>query len=150
MVKLERRRTTGQTLSSNVIGNNQTHDVTIEQDEQAAMNFHGLRYCFSIEPEVADANANGWWAVYCLPQGIIQNTDLPATLGDLVNDEDIAKYIWGLGCWTASNQAPFHYEFVPKSSRNCVKGARVRATIVPEGISSGAVRIIQILSLFSS
>ena len=149
-MKVERRRTSGKTLSSAIIDDNTTHDIEIEQDEQATMNFHGLRYCFSIEPEVQDANANGIWYVVCLPQGLIQSGDLPSTIGELVNDEKVAKYIWGLGCWTASNQAPFHYEFAPNSTRNCVKGARIRAVIVPNGISSGALRIIQILSIFTS
>lgn len=140
----------GSTNSSATLDNNNTHDITIEQDEQASMNFHGLRYCFSIEPENADANANGIWYVLCLPQGIIQPSDLPDTLGQLTNDSDIAPYVWGLGCWTASNQAPFHYEFAPKSSRNCIKGARIFATVVPNGISAGNVRIISILSIFTS
>ena len=96
------------------------------------------------------ANANGTWYVMCLPQGIIQPADLPNTLGTLVNDNDVAKYIWGFGCWTASNEAPFHYEFAPKSSRNCVKGARVFATVVLHGVSAGNVRVISTMSLFSS
>ncbi len=140
----------GQTVSSSVIGVNTTHNIQIEQDEQATMNYHGLRYCFSIEPEVQDANANGIWYVVCLPQGIIQNSDLPSTIGDLTNDEDVAPYIWGLGCWTASNQAPFHYEFAPKSSRNCIKGARVKGIVVPNGISAGALIINSIMSIFTS
>jgi len=148
-MKSERRRTTGKTLASAVLDDNTTHDIEIEQDEQGSMNFHGLRYCFSIEPENADANANGIWYVVCLPQGLINSGDLPNTIGEMVDDSDVSKYIWGMGCWTASNQAPFHYEFAPKSSRNCVKGARVRAVIVPNGISAGAVRIIQVLSIFT-
>ncbi len=146
----ERRRMAGQTVSSSVIDLNTVANIQIAQDEQATSNFHGLRYCFSIEPENADANANGIWYVVCLPQGIIQNSDLPSTIGGLTNDEDIAPYIWGLGCWTASNQAPFHYEFAPKSSRNCIKGARVKGIVVPNGISGGALRMIHILSLFSN
>jgi len=149
-MKAERRRTAGTTTSSAVLDSNSVHDVIIEQDEQGSMNFHGLRYCFSIEPENTDANANGIWYIVCLPQGIIQNSDLPATMGTMTNDEDVAKYIWGMGCWTASNQAPFHYEFAPSTSRNCVKGARVKGAICVNGISAGAVRVLQTLSIFTS
>ncbi len=149
-MKAERRRTTGQSLASATLNSNLTYDIELEQDEQASMNFHGLRFCFSIEPEVGGANANGTWYVMCLPQGVIQAADLPSTLGALVDDTDISKYIWGFGCWTVSNEAPFHYEFAPKSSRSCIKGARIFATVVPHGISAGSVRIISTLSLFSS
>ncbi len=113
------------------------------------VNVHGLRYCFSIEPEVQDANANGWWVVFCLPGEIILDADLPTTIGTIGNEKSNA-YIWGIGCWTASNQAPFHLEFAPRTSRNCQKGARIKAYIVKEGISSGAVRIIQTLTCFTT
>jgi len=149
-MKKERRRMAGQSFASGTLNSNLTYDITIEQDEQATMNFHGLRFCFSIEPENTDANANGIWYVVCLPQGIIQPSDLPSTIGDMVNDEDIAPYIWGMGCWTASNQAPFHYEFAPKSSRNCIKGARVFATVIPGGLSAGLLRVLSTLSIFTS
>ena len=129
---------------------NGTEFVEIVQDETDAANLHGLHYCFSIEPENGDANANGFWVVYCLPAGVISPpSDLPSSFSELDN-EDFLPYVWGVGCWTASNQAPFHYEFAPSTSRNCQKGARIRCAITVTGVSAGNVRINQTVTCFQS
>ncbi len=122
----------------------------IDFDETNVTNVHGLRWCFSIEPEVGEANANGFFALFCLPSGLIQNADLPNTIGTLGDETELSPYLWGIGCWTASNQAPFHYEFAPQTSRNCQRDARIIAYVVKEGISAGAVRIIQTLTAFTN
>ncbi len=123
-------------------------DAELVFSESDAVNFHGVHYCFSIEPENADANANGFWVLYCLPAGVIGPTDLPQTFANLDN-EDFLPYVWGVGCWTASNQAPFHYEFAPGTSRNCQNGARVLAQVVVTGVSAGMVRINQTITGFT-
>ena len=134
------------TLDSNV-----ADDLELVLDESDAVNVHGLRYCFSIEPENADANANGFWIVYCFPASVITtgNANLPSTFGDL-DSKDFNPYVWGIGCWTASNQAPYHYEFTPKTSRTCQKGARIVGIIVKSGISAGSVRINQTITCFTT
>ena len=126
-------------------------DLEMVFDEADAVNIHGLRYCFSIEPENADANANGFWILYCFPADIIQTASsaLPNTFGDL-DDKTFNPYVWGIGCWTASNQAPYHYEFTPRTSRTCQRGGRIVAMVVKNGISAGAVRINQTLTCFTS
>jgi len=150
-LNIQRRRLETASDANSTLNSNTVDRVILDIDEGVAVNLHGLRYCFSIEPEVGDANANGWWAVWCLPGGIIQPTaDLPKTIGEIGNDADISPYLWGLGCWTASNQAPYHGEFNPATSRNCQRNARIVAYVVKEGISSGAVRIIQTMTCFTS
>ena len=124
--------------------------MILDLDETNATNVHGLRYCFSIEPENQDANANGWWVVFCLPSGVPAVGTLPATIGIIGDDTDWSPYLWGLGCWTASNQAPYHGEFNPSTSRNCQRNAQIVAYVVKEGISAGAVRIIQTLTCFTN
>jgi len=146
----QRRRldtTTDSNADLNVLNND---NVQITMDETNVTNVHGLRYCFSIEPENADANANGFFAIFCLPAQVMANSQLPKTIGELGDDSKWGPYMWGLGCWTASNQAPFHYEFAPRTSRNCQAGARIIAYVIKEGISAGAVRIIQTMTLFTS
>ena len=124
--------------------------LDIDQDEADVANVHGVSACFSLEPENADANANGFWVLWCLPgPSVIQNSDLPHTIGQL-GDQKYAPYIWGMGCWTASNQAPFHYEFRPKTSRNCQKDARIKLQIENLGVSAGLVRVIRTMTLFQS
>ncbi len=146
----QRRRLATTTNSNTTLNAVSSDNLQIDLDETNATNMHGLRYCFSIEPEVGEANANGFWAVFCLPSGVIQNSDLPNLIGEMGDDSDWSPYLWGLGCWTASNQAPYHGEFNPSTSRNCQKGVRVIAYVIKEGISSGAVRIIQTLTGFTN
>jgi len=143
-MKAQRRRLEAETEA---IGLGEA-EAQIQFNETDAVNFHGLHYCFSIEPENADANANGYWIVYCLPSEVITSAQLPSTFATLDN-EDFLPYVWGVGCWTASNQAPFHYEFAPGTSRNCQKGARVKSVIHVEGVSAGLVRINQTLTGFT-
>ncbi len=145
----QRRRLNAETESNVTLNSVSADDITITLDESASVNVHGLRYCFSIEPENADANANGFWLCLCLPAGLLTTGDFPNTFASLDN-EDYMPYVWGVGCWTASNQAPYHYEFTPSTSRTCQKGARIFAYITKTGISAGAVRINQTMTLFTS
>ncbi len=145
----QRRRLDSDT-SSNATLDGTSDQCQILLDDAPAVNIHGLRYCFSIEPEVADANANGFWLLICLPAGVISvSADMPKTFSDLDN-EDFLPYVWAVGCWTASNQAPFHHEVNPKTSRTCQKGARIIAYVVKAGISAGSVRINQTLTGFTT
>ena len=146
----QRRRVCAET-GANATLNDSTADLCrLDLDESANVNVHGLRCCGSIEPENADANANGFWVVYCLPSNVISaSTQLAESFPDL-DGELLNPYIWGIGCWTASNQAPFHFEFTPSTSRNCQKDARILFSVVKIGISAGAVRINQTLTCFTS
>ena len=145
----QRRRLNAESNSNNTLNSPTTDDITITLDEGPSVNAHGLRYCFSIEPENADANANGFWVMYCLPAQQILVSSLPSVFSQL-DSEDFLPYVWGIGCWTASNQAPYHYEFTPSTSRTCQNGARLVGMVVKTGISAGAVRINQTLTCFTS
>ena len=143
----QRRRLAAETVSNALI--NGKDSITIELSEGPSVNVHGLRYCASIEPENTDANANGFWIVYCLPADIIQAADLPDGWAAL-DDEDFLPYVWGVGCWTASNQAPANIEFNPRTSRTCQNGARLFAYVSKSGISAGNVRVNQTMTCFTS
>ena len=146
-MRTQRRRLDASTIANNITDGKDTVEIML--DEGPSVNVHGLRYCASIEPENADANANGFWIVFCLPAGVIANSDLPGSFATL-NDEDFLPYVWGVGCWTASNQAPANIDFGPKTSRTCQNGARILAYISKSGISAGNVRVNQTLTCFTS
>jgi len=112
------------------------------------VNVHGYRCMVAIEPENADANCNGMMAVYVLPGGVIQNSDLPNTIGDFGN-EDFAPYLWGITPFAASNQTPFHWVFEPKTTRNIQEGGRVVLDIYLSGVSAGLVRIVTAQTMFT-
>ena len=145
----QRRRLNGESRANTNLDDSGADVIQIELDEGPSVNVHGLRYCFSIEPENADANANGFWLALCLPAGLITDSVTPDSWATMDN-EDFLPYVWGVGCWTASNQAPYHYEFTPSTSRTCQNGARIKCYIVKTGISAGAVRINQTLTCFTS
>jgi len=109
--------------------------IDMDFDKGQAVNIHGFRAEFITEPEDADANSNGSWAVWVLPGGVIQNSDLPATFGAF-GDEDFAPYLWGYGLWASSNQTPVLTLFAPKSTRNMQTGGRVVLQIFIAGLSA--------------
>jgi len=149
-MQAQRRRLTFDTDANSTLNSSVADHTSLELNETDAVNVHGYRFCGSIEPENADANANGFWAVFCLPAGVLSITsDLPNSEGEF-NSEDTNAYLWGCGCWTASNQAPYHFEFTPSTSRNCQKGARIVGYVTKLGISAGAVRINLISTCFTS
>ncbi len=128
-------------ISSNFI------DMDFEQGQ--IVNVHGLRVENIIEPQDADANANGIIAVYVLPGSVVQNSDLPQTLGDFGN-EKYAPYLWGIGVWAASNQTPSKWTFEPKTSRNIQEGGRIVVNLRINGISAGLVRQTTLITCFTT
>ena len=122
-------------------------DMDFETD--TVVNIHGYRAEFAIEPQDADANANGLWAVWVLPGGVIQNADLPSSYGAF-GQEDFAPYLWGYGPFIASNQTPEHIIFAPKTSRNMQSGGRIVLQIFIQGISAGLARLNTTQTCFTS
>ena len=114
--------------------------IDMEFINDAMVNLHGYRAMLAIEPEDADANCNGIWAVWVLPNNTITNGQLPATYGAF-GDEDRSQYLWGYGPFAATNQTPFHMEFAPKGTRNMARDSRVVLEIRIEGVSAGLVRL---------
>jgi len=122
--------------------------IDIAFDKGQVVNVHGLRVEVQLEPENQDANANGIWAVYALPGGVIQNSDLPVTLGNFGN-EDTAPYLWGIGVWAASNQKPDRILFAPSTTRNIQAGGRIVLDLRIEGLTAGIVRQNTVITCFT-
>jgi len=123
--------------------------IDMDFDKGQVVNVHGLRVEVALEPENADANANGVIAVYVLPGGLVQNSDLPTTLGTF-GDEKSAPYLWGIHVWAAANQTVHEWLFAPKTSRNIQAGGRVVVDLRVEGISAGLVRQLTLMTCFTS
>ena len=122
-------------------------DVDFEQGQ--VVNVHGYRCMVAMEPENADANANGIMAIYRLPGGVIQNSDLPASYGEF-GDEKWAPYLWGITPFACSNQTPFYWDFAPKTSRTIQEGGRIVLDILVNGLSAGLIRINTVQTMFTS
>ena len=135
MAKNKRRQEV--TSSAPGISNN---FIDLEFLDDAMVNLHGYIAQFAAEPQDADANCNGIWAVWVLPGGVIGNTDLPSTYGSFGN-EDYSQYLWGMGPFQASNQTPYHMIFQPKGTRNMARDSRVVLQVFIQGVSAGLVRL---------
>jgi len=145
MVQNKRRTET----STGTPGASSVSFIDVDFVDDTVVNVHGYIAMVSIEPENADANANGFMAVYVLPGGVIQNSDLPASAGAFGN-EDFAPYLWGIVPWTASNQTPYNWKFDPKSTRNIQRGGRIVLDIFIQGISAGLARVNTVQTMFTS
>jgi len=97
-----------------------------------AANVHNLKVELNIESEVMDGNSNGFWFVYAFPGNAIDLADFPASWSNF-DDENVSQYQWGSGLWMASNQTPFHLQFMPKTTRNLPKEGRVVLYVKVEG-----------------
>ncbi len=116
-------------------------------DESNAVNIHGIICEFGIEPENADANANGTWALMCLPRS---STAIPALSTAGLEAEADNPVIIACGVWVASNQTPFNKQVIIKTSRNCQANTRLVLGLRNEGVSAGLVRHIMSLCYFTT
>jgi len=123
--------------------------IDLDFDKGSVVNWHGMTVSIALEPENADANSNGYVAVWVLPGGVIQNTDLPDGVGQ-VGNQDFAPYLWGVEMFACSNQTPYHWLFRPKTSRNIQEGGRVVVQIRNNGISAGVLRQNTIITGFET
>ena len=115
-------------------------------DETNGANVHGVIADFIIEPENADANANGVWAIFCMPDEL---STIPVPTIALMEAEGSNAFVWATGVWAASNQTPFCKEIKLGTSRNCQNGARIVLKIYHEGVSAGLVRNLLSLVYFT-
>ena len=113
--------------------------IDVDFVNDAMVNLHGLRVNVALEPQDAGANSNGIIAVWDLPGGVIQNTDLPLSFGAF-GDEDFSQYLWGWTTFVASNETPYHWEFAPSTTRNKARDSRIVVQILLAGVSGGLVR----------
>ena len=116
-----------------------------------AINVHGLVVSMSVESEAMDANSNGYWIVYAFPGDAVLTTAFPTGFSEL-DDEDVHPYIWGIGCWMASNQTPWVHEFRPKTSRNLMRRGRIVVQLFVNGTLPilSQNRMNSIISVFAS
>jgi len=106
---------------------------TVTADKVNCSNIWGS---IGLEPENADANANGSWALYAT---IARDTGF--TWDDtLFNDEPEATALIAGGIWCASNQTPFVHTFsAGKVSRNIRRDCMLSLQVYTKGISAGNV-----------
>ncbi len=103
-----------------------------------------MHFGFGAEPQDADANANGTWVLWCIPDAV---SAVPSSAIATLELEGSNPYIWAMGVWTASNQTPYTFpDATFGTTRNCPNGGRLVLSIRMEGVSAGLVRIIRYIT----
>ena len=99
------------------------------------INFHNIWGSVSVEPQDADANAQGTWVLYYVPdpaKGLLNWTDA------LINLENENVFIIACGVWSASNQSPYNSGPIhPETSRTLPAGGRLVLGSTVTGITAG-------------
>ncbi len=99
------------------------------------VNYHNIWGSFSVEPQVADANSNGWWILWL--KSDTNNADPLWTLAQ-VDGGDFNMLVIACGTWVASNQHPFTSDPIHlNSSRNLVANQELVLTCFQNGITTG-------------
>ena len=116
-------------------------------DETNGVNAHGLICDFTVEPENADANANGTWVLWCIPD---EASAIPTASYGALELEASNAFLWALGNWVASNETPYNSGPIKMgTSRNCQNGARLVLSIHANGVTAGILRVGRTLTYFT-
>ena len=108
-------------------------DVPTEPREE--VNFHNIWIGVSVEPQNADANAQGTWVLEVIRD---PGSPIPVYTDTFLNTEDRNALIVACGVWSASNQSPFNLTPTQiKTSRNIEAGGRLLLTSTVTGITAG-------------
>ena len=109
--------------------------LSVPTDPREEVNFHNIWIGVSVEPQNADANAQGTWVLQVVRDVA---SPIPVYTDTFLNTEDQNAFIIACGVWSASNQSPFNLVPVQiKTSRNLEAGGRLMLTSTVTGITAG-------------
>ncbi len=98
------------------------------------VNCSNIWFSFTIEPENADANAQGSWVLFANNR---EEADIDWTDANL-NDDTLNQLVIAAGVWSASNQTPITCsKSAGNISRNIRKDGKLGLTIKQTGITAG-------------
>jgi len=103
------------------------------------VNYHNIWWTIGLEPENADANAQGFWILWIKKDATASD---PAFTTANLNAETFNQRIIALGQWSATNQSPFNMSSHLNSSRNLLPGEELVITVRSEGITAGQVSVM--------
>ena len=116
--------------------------LEVPTEPREKINFHNIWIGLGVVPVNADANANGQWVLYTLPDPVTATILTEAVLNTEVHNARIVA----CGLWYASNEMPFNLPPIQvKTSRNLNAGDKLILESVIEAITAGTVT--QTLSL---
>ena len=106
------------------------------------VNYHNIWWGFSVEPENADANANGIWVLWQK-----MDTNVPDTIWTQanLNSDNFNMQIIACGTWVAANQTGYVFSSRMSSSRNLVANQELKLTVAVHGVTAGVCRVLLII-----
>ncbi len=113
--------------------------LNVPTSPREAVNLHNIWASFSVEPETAGANAQGFWVLFEL-EDIAQG--VPVWSLGFINGETRNMNIIACGVWGASNEKPFTKEIHPTTSRTLEAGARLILSVHAHGVTTGNLSVI--------
>ncbi len=93
-----------------------------------------------MEPEDANANAMGYWALWAIRTGTGKRAAVQPNQGNITDTEN-QDILVAFGIWAGSNETPFNSApiYFGNISRNIPKGGRLELSIEVDGITAGQV-----------
>ena len=136
------------------------NNLSIANDENTTVNYHGIRYKGRIIADITDGASefgSGWITLLCIPPGVtIPVIDSSADAEDfqqfIIATEQWSTFAGGAGTDTQNGNgacAMFDFNFVPQTSRNCMKGASIVAQVINESVGM-QVFLTSVLSTFET
>ena len=119
--------------SNNGAGGNTAAALLVPTDPREEVNFHNIWGSVTVEPQDANANAQGTWALFLLRE----NATLPTLTDVVINGESNNAVLIACGVWSASNESPFNITIHPETSRTLQAGDALAITSVVTGITAG-------------
>ncbi len=107
--------------------------LTAPTDPREEVNFHNIWGSVTVEPQDADANAQGTWLLML----IRENATTPTMTDVVVNGETHNAIIIACGVWSASNQTPYNISIHPETSRTLQPGDQLILESAVTGITVG-------------
>ena len=120
--------------SNNGAGANTSAKLSVPDSPREEVNFHNIWGSVSVEPQDADANAQGTWVLYVLKKNVTDISFVDLT----IDNEEYNAYIIACGVWSASNQTPYNSGPIhPETSRTLGPGDILQLQSTVTGITAG-------------
>jgi len=115
-------------------------------DETNGVNAHGMRCSFTCLPDQQNANADGHWVIWCIPD---EATAVPPIGTGALELEASNAFMWAIGTWSGSNETPYCKDIELGTSRNCQKGARLVLSIRADDLTAGMLEVRASMTYFT-
>ncbi len=120
--------------SNNGAGGNTAAALLVPTDPREEVNFHNIWGSVTVEPQDANANAQGTWVLYILTKNVQDASFVDVN----IDNQEYNQYIIACGVWGASNEHPYNSGPIhPSTSRTLGPGDQLRLQSVVTGITAG-------------